>query len=99
MENREQNSSVVRWKILFSGRVQFVGFRYTACFIAKSLKVTGWVENLDDGSVIMEAQGRRSDVRRLILKLKSHPPIRIEHMDIREIPVEPKEKYFSVMEY
>ncbi len=37
--------------ILYSGRVQGVGFRYTVRQIAGRLGITGWVRNLRDGRV------------------------------------------------
>ena len=40
---------MVRKHIYFSGDVQGVGFRYRSCYIAQSLGLTGWVENLWDG--------------------------------------------------
>ena len=40
-----------RWHVVFSGRVQHVGFRYTSLYIARSLYLTGWVRNLKDGRV------------------------------------------------
>ena len=40
-----------RWHILFSGKVQHVGFRYTAYYLARDLGLTGWVDNLADGRV------------------------------------------------
>ena len=42
---------MVRKHIYFSGDVQGVGFRYRSCYIAQSLGLTGWVENLWDGRV------------------------------------------------
>ena len=48
---------MVRKHIYFSGDVQGVGFRYRSCYIAQSLGLTGWVENLWDGRVEMEVQG------------------------------------------
>lgn len=41
-------------QVLFSGRVQGVGFRYTAKQIAAGFEVTGWIRNLDDGRVEMQ---------------------------------------------
>lgn len=35
----------VRKRIIFRGRVQGVGFRYTAKYLAQSLGLTGWVRN------------------------------------------------------
>ena len=45
---------MVRKHIFFSGDVQGVGFRYRSFYIAQSLGLTGWVENLWDGRVEME---------------------------------------------
>ena len=47
----------MRKRIIFKGTVQHVGFRFRAITAAKKLGLTGWVMNLPDGTVIMEAQG------------------------------------------
>lgn len=49
----------VRKHITFHGRVQGVGFRYTAKYLARSLNLSGWVKNEWDGTVTLEVQGRR----------------------------------------
>ena len=41
----------VRKRIIFHGRVQGVGFRFTAKHLANSLGLTGWVQNEYDGTV------------------------------------------------
>lgn len=43
--------------IRVSGRVQGVGFRYSALRTARSLDVKGFARNEPDGSVYMEAEG------------------------------------------
>jgi acylphosphatase len=48
--------------IIFKGRVQGVGFRYTAHRIALRYELTGYVRNLADGSVEMFAQGHPDDI-------------------------------------
>jgi acylphosphatase len=48
--------------VYFSGRVQGVGFRYTVLRIAKEYDVAGYVRNLVDGRVQLEAEGRESEV-------------------------------------
>ena len=42
-------------RVYYSGRVQGVGFRYTTRQIASGFEVTGWVKNLPDGRVEMQA--------------------------------------------
>jgi len=48
--------------VYFTGHVQGVGFRYTALQIAKEFEVAGFVRNLPDGRVHLEAEGRASEV-------------------------------------
>lgn len=43
--------------IRFTGRVQGVGFRYTACSVAGRYDLTGYVKNLRDGAVECLAEG------------------------------------------
>ena len=81
----------------FFGRVQFVGFRYTARLLARELELSGWVSNLPDGSVLLEAQGRTSDLRQLVIRLKCREPIHIEKAVIRVLPPEPGEKRFRTL--
>ena len=56
----------IRKKYKFYGRVQGVGFRYTAKYLAQSLGLTGWVENEYDGTVEMEVQGREPMIDKLL---------------------------------
>jgi acylphosphatase len=42
-------------QVFYSGRVQGVGFRYTVKRIASGFEVSGWVRNLPDGRVEMQA--------------------------------------------
>ncbi|MDD5504228.1 MAG: acylphosphatase [Candidatus Omnitrophica bacterium] len=45
-----------RMRVTFHGRVQGVGFRFTCQRIAENLGVSGWVRNMPDGSVELDAQ-------------------------------------------
>lgn len=60
----------VRKHIYFSGRVQGVGFRYTATYLARPLDLTGWVKNLWDGRVEMEVQGQEAAIQRFLSQLR-----------------------------
>ena len=55
----------VRVRVIYRGRVQGVGFRYTTCAVAKNLAVTGYVKNLRDGSVELVAEGAPAELNRL----------------------------------
>ena len=46
----------------YSGRVQGVGFRYTAEGIAQRLGLTGWVKNLQDGRVELVCEGPKEKI-------------------------------------
>ena len=45
------------WVVLFSGRVQNVGFRQATLEVARGFEVVGIVENLGDGRVRVVAEG------------------------------------------
>ena len=90
---------LIREHIIFHGRVQGVGFRYQAMYAARSFDLTGWVENLPDGSVEMEVQGTAMGIGRLLTHMQSGHWIRIDKMDIEEMPVKPGERGFGVRGY
>ena len=54
--------NLTRIHVFFSGSVQGVGFRYTACSTARRHKVAGFVKNLSDGRVELVAEGERLEV-------------------------------------
>jgi len=51
-----------RATVFYTGRVQGVGFRYTAREIACGYEVTGYVCNLHDGRVELIAEGNEEEV-------------------------------------
>jgi acylphosphatase len=51
-----------RLHVLYSGRVQGVGFRYTAKTVAMGFEVTGVVRNLADGRVELIAEGLKDEL-------------------------------------
>lgn len=50
----------------FSGRVQGVGFRYSALGMAREFDVAGYVQNLPDGRVRLEVEGEAGEVARFV---------------------------------
>ena len=79
---------MVRKHIFFSGDVQGVGFRYRSFYIAQSLGLTGWVENLWDGRVEMEVQGSEASIREMLARIQQQRWINVTNMEITEIPCE-----------
>jgi len=59
----------VRFHIIFTGRVQGVGFRATTQEVAERAGVTGWVRNLMDGSVECVAEGPQPSVNAFLDRL------------------------------
>jgi acylphosphatase len=57
-------------KVLYEGRVQGVGFRYSVKRIATGFEVTGSVINLDDGRVELRANGEESEVDAFIKAIR-----------------------------
>jgi acylphosphatase len=68
--NYIQFSSV---KIVVSGRVQGVGFRYFIARIADEMELTGYVKNLFTGEVEIAAEGRKEFLDLLAEKAKEGP--------------------------
>jgi len=64
--NLVANSMLKRSHVIYTGRVQGVGFRYTVRQIAHGFDVVGYVCNLDDGRVEMVLEGEEEELNRFI---------------------------------
>ena len=60
-------------KIIISGFVQGVGYRYFALRSAHELSLTGWVKNISHGKVEVYAEGEKEELDEYIAKLKQGP--------------------------
>ena len=88
---------MLRKRIVFHGWVQGVGFRYRAIQAANLYGVTGWVRNNLDDSVTMEIQGTQDQIDQVIMALQHARFIRIERMDVMDLPVEEGERAFRAL--
>ena len=89
--------NLVRYHVRATGRVQGVGFRYFAYMTAAPLGVTGYACNQYDGSVEMELQGRTVAVAAFLMKIrKGNGFMRVDDLEIQEIPLKPGEKDFRM---
>ena len=56
-------------KVIFEGRVQGVGFRYTVKDLSRGFEACGWVKNLPDGSVELQVMGESDEVESFIKEI------------------------------
>jgi acylphosphatase len=71
-----------RREVTFSGRVQGVGFRYTARQIASRFPVSGFVKNLADGRVLLVVEGPVLELERLIEAIEDEMDRFIENKQV-----------------
>jgi acylphosphatase len=74
------------YKILLSGRVQGVGFRYFAYMNAQKYNIKGYVRNLANRDVEIVAVGKSEDLERFLQKMRVGPPAaRIDNISVEEL--------------
>lgn len=86
----------IRQDVRFYGRVQGVGFRYTAQRIAGGHPVTGYVENLGDGTVHLVVEGDKAKVAEYLKELNQALERYIDHRVAEEQPATGEFKDFSI---
>lgn len=65
---------LARAHVRIVGRVQGVGFRYSAAAEARRRGLGGWVRNLDSGGVEAVFEGRRSTIEDMLRWCDDGPP-------------------------
>ena len=76
---------IVTCDVIFKGSVQGVGFRCTACHMARENGLAGWVKNCPDGSVHLLAEGEETRVGDLIARLGDH--FRVDEKQVSRLTV------------
>jgi acylphosphatase len=83
------------YAITLTGRVQNVGFRYSAMRKAEEYDVKGFVQNKPDGTVYIEAEGTPEDLNKFMEWCKEGPvSANVENMNKQEIPVQNFKRFF-----
>jgi acylphosphatase len=79
---------VIARRVIFEGRVQGVGFRYTTKDIAKGFEVCGTVKNLPEGTVELEVMGEREEVEAFLKEIAEESALahHIKGMHVKNIP-------------
>ncbi len=80
----------------FKGRVQGVGFRYTAKNISISYDVYGFVRNLPDGRVELVAEGPGKEVRSFVEAICERMRPHIQQIEQDEEPFSGQFAQFSI---
>jgi acylphosphatase len=62
-------------RVIFEGRVQGVGFRYTVKDLSRGFDLCGWVKNLPDGSVELQVMGEPDEVDSFIREITVESPV------------------------
>lgn len=57
------------------GKVQGVWFRAWTSDLAAEMKLSGWVRNMSDGNVELEASGSRDELDEFLERLHDGPPL------------------------
>lgn len=86
--NPDVDTPTRRLRLIFSGRVQGVGFRATAVGVARGYAVTGFVRNEPDASVYAEVQGTSSEIDAFVRTLQARMASNIAGM--RSDPISPR---------
>lgn len=82
----EQDGTQTAFFAEIHGRVQGLGFRYSAQDEARRLRLCGWVRNTSYGTVEVSAQGPKDNIEKFLQWLRKGPPgARVDHVDYRVI--------------
>jgi len=73
IEEIDVSEKRARVSLRIFGEVQGVGFRFFVRKVVKTLDVSGWVRNEDDGTVSLVAEGSVSDLNELLEKVNKGP--------------------------
>jgi acylphosphatase len=76
-----------RVRVIVDGRVQGVGFRYYVSHRAKDHGIKGYVRNLSDGKVEIDAEGECDNIHQFLMDCRQGPPMsRIDEFMVHDVP-------------
>jgi acylphosphatase len=86
-----------RIHVIVSGRVQGVSYRASTAHEARRLGLVGWVKNLADGRVELEAEGPSDVVDQLLTWCHAGPPAaKVTNIVVTERPVTGTDREFAI---
>ena len=85
---------MIHKNIQIFGRVQGVGFRYSARLAARGFGIRGYVRNMPDGSVYIEAEGNENNMGQFVKWCRKGPDFAyIDHIRIDDGSLENYESF------
>lgn len=76
-----------RVRVIVGGRVQGVGFRYFVANGARAHCISGYVQNLSDGRVEIDAEGECENIHHFLESCKKGPDLsKVDTFLVSEIP-------------
>ena len=89
--------TVIRYRFIFRGRVQGVGFRWFAARTARQHGFTGYFRNLDDGSVQCEVQGSDQEIAAFLERVRQgNGYASVDDMSVAYLDVIQDESLFAI---
>ena len=86
------SEEIKRYRVIISGRVQGVAFRYYTVEMAGRLGITGWVRNVYPRDVEAVVEGKSPEIGKMIAFLRQGPPAaHVMDIHIVEEPYAPGE--------
>lgn len=82
--------------VIFKGRVQGVGFRYTTHRAANRYDLTGYVRNLPDGTVEALLQGTEPNIKACLNDLQNTFSGYLRDLKSKDKPVNPQHHDFKI---
>ncbi|MGE0758726.1 MAG: acylphosphatase [Pirellulaceae bacterium] len=90
------SQGLIRRRVLFTGHVQGVGFRYRTVHVARQFAVTGFVRNLDDGRVELVCESQHSEGERFLAAVQAEMEGYIRDVQVETSPARGEFQEFGV---
>jgi acylphosphatase len=90
--------SLIRRQVIYHGRVQGVGFRYTVHSISRQFPVTGFVRNLPDGTVELMVDADDATFERFHAEIQRAFAANIRDAVISKVEADPPPEAFTRFE-
>ncbi|MGO8752362.1 MAG: acylphosphatase [Thermoguttaceae bacterium] len=87
---------VQRREVYYSGMVHGVGFRYTTSRVSRRFPVTGYVQNLSDGRVLLVAEGGQNDLDRFLAAVSAEMGRCIHDVQVNTLPATGEFAQFAI---